>query len=778
MIFDVKTCDIGTPQNITTVTTSARTIKTVVSFFRVLGIITEVGACFRMIIGSVHPRSIFLPMMIDMLNYPVYQDVPSSEDLQYLFENKPLSPIWTDIVPKKPGFLLDNLEDQDNLAMRLNENGLYSNFIVNSWAQIVLSLAIVIGIVIFKALLYIAHKRKYAKLDAIIKEAFHITRWNLPLLMFSGFVPYTVLYSCLQFYSVPPKSFLDALSFVSGLVCLTLTAIFYYLVRHIAKIWISNKRSIVPNDGVITAEHPDFIKKWGNYHVLFTHYSDSSILKRVFLIIFLSRTALVGLLIGLLCRNQVAQTSIIASLSLVAIIYQIILKPLDKRNMIELLTYETIVLIQNISLQILSISNSNASFLRSLSENVSTFGLQKNMSYVVIASYLTFIVISLLFLMWDLLKGLKHCRSVLKDLNARQTKDVWYHLILYILKTSNVNYYHSRNSINKSLSIRATADTHHPVNNTFTCVEHGENISSVSFSLVTYNQSHILKPNNSKSISPLLRQNGDLLGSSLFNESVNNDGHSILNLKEVASEVDLETPVRRKRRYERDMSILTSSPMSFWSLPAKISKKDEPRTPEANRLYRPIAGSRIHIDSKDSSPNILEVNSPMSQFEDLSPSSETKFKIPSLKMMLFGEAPDSKELDTIHELKDVQEETERKRIQHKLQIDTIALKAILERDLKDSKESIVAVSRSISSERRTKSRNNSEEVKEESRDIKIESLVEGLSVSSEKEKKEESKMPSKVMSRSALLRRVMKNDRREAVFNLAREENANKNDDL
>jgi len=123
--------------------------------------------------------------------------------------------------------------------------------------------------------------------------------------------------------------------------------------------------------------------------------------------IFITRALLVGVVFSFLFEHPKAQTLILTLLNIIMIAYDLIKRPfLSTANMIELVCYEIIILIANIS-------------VTALAFNPDDDDLSENVTEVIIVCVFAFSIVAIIFMVYGILSGIY---SAIKTARERKGK--------------------------------------------------------------------------------------------------------------------------------------------------------------------------------------------------------------------------------------------------------------------------------------------------------------------------------------------------------------------
>jgi len=222
---------------------------------------------------------------------------------------------------------------------------LHSNFIVNFWREMVswmIILAIIMGLL---AIQEICQRNNLEKVLPIVEKLVVVWKWNSMLIFIGKSIPDIILYSSLQFRTVHFSSKFVGISLEFAVLMIGVIAMLFTGVVYLANGLVKAKETQSDE------KQGEYFEKWKGYQTLFRGYTDEKSFNSRFYLIYLFRISLPMFIASYLFMAPILQTLLYFVISILMTLYVLWARPVMKTiNFIQLLTMETIMLVVNLCL--------------------------------------------------------------------------------------------------------------------------------------------------------------------------------------------------------------------------------------------------------------------------------------------------------------------------------------------------------------------------------------------------------------------------------------------
>jgi len=350
----IKVCKLGVNNNPREApkVSNMEEIKGLFDANSALGQISGIGMKTTSVLNSNSPSFITLAGVSSMLLYFRYMKIRYPPNLLGYFrmQDYPLISIGFGI--DFPLSLEENIESQ-RLPDVFEFYKLHSSFLVNSWNSLTTLVIVFVTIFIIMGLLFLINKS--SKVHALLGKLLQQAKWNYPLMILCGSFGETVFYSALQFRT----SQFDSLESVLGLfLAIGMVAVSLWIVCQALFIVIAVRKNQKKIRGENVKKQEDSHEKWKDYGILYSEYKENSFLNQSYMTIYLLRNSFFHLIIVTLFNYPLLQAILLTILSVVALTYLLLLRPL--KNLLDLIQTcinEVFLLIVTAGVLILAISN-------------------------------------------------------------------------------------------------------------------------------------------------------------------------------------------------------------------------------------------------------------------------------------------------------------------------------------------------------------------------------------------------------------------------------------
>ena len=278
-------------------------------------------------------------------------------------------------------------------------------FLINYWKSLVM---ILIGVGLFAPfkLLEMTQYSNKSKLGSIFR-LLNVIASNFALTQLYGSLDDIIFYFVLQVRENNFQTSFQKASFAVSIVLSIFAILAFSTNLFILKKYQSSKRSSKKSQQV-------FLQKYENFKMLFQDFKDSGYLKQSFLMIYIVRSIISGLLITNLFEYPLLQTLLLTSLNLLILVYLAVEKPFkESLNIWGQYFCETVLLFVNVSMLGMAF----------IDEMVEESGRAiKIFSKVVIISNMVLVVGSLVFMALSVIKALYVTHKTRKLAKKQQEK--------------------------------------------------------------------------------------------------------------------------------------------------------------------------------------------------------------------------------------------------------------------------------------------------------------------------------------------------------------------
>ena len=312
------------------------------------------------LINSKHCGPIFLAMIADMLQYLKYLEINYPSKLQYIFDMDYTPPI--EMIVDTPQSFTDLVPDY-LLPGRFQRYQPFSSFMVNFWKD-----EIVLGSTVFALLLTYATLfsfKKFRKISSLLLKLKSSLKWNFIMMLFISYYGEIVLFSS---FDIRTNDFSTTWLNMSFFFCMCINFFALFLFQKIVRVILAVKKKsnivAVHPQGQMTAQKPIF----EDYAVVFHDFKHDSMLKIMYVPIFVFRICIFYFAVAYLFSYPLIQMILLTIVSASMILYISVLKPLKNRcEVIEAMIAEVTIMFVNCCVLILAIldrMNSDATALR------------------------------------------------------------------------------------------------------------------------------------------------------------------------------------------------------------------------------------------------------------------------------------------------------------------------------------------------------------------------------------------------------------------------------
>lgn len=333
-------------------------------------------------IGSSLPTNFGLVAKI--LRNIKYLNVTVSDELNEVFTSWKISSGFIDY-PESWGDESDS-GSLPGVFVRYNVRAL---FLLNYWKSFVM---ILIGVSVFTPfkLLEIIPCSKKSRLGSIFR-LLNVVASNFTLTQLYGSLDDIIFYLVLQ---VRENNFQT--SFEKANLAISIVLSLFASLAFFIHFWILRRYQLSQRNQ--NKSQQIFLQKYENFKMLFQDFKDSSYLKQSFLMIYIIRSMISGLLITNLFEYPLLQTLLLTSLNILILVYLIVEKPFKEAlNMRGQYFCEAVLLVVNVSML-------GMAFIDEMVEEDE--GARKILSKLVIISNMVLIVGSLAFMALSVIKAL------------------------------------------------------------------------------------------------------------------------------------------------------------------------------------------------------------------------------------------------------------------------------------------------------------------------------------------------------------------------------------
>ena len=248
----------------------------------------------------------------------------------------------------------------------------------------------------------------------------HIVKWDLVLILFCGNFSSIAFYSSFELRTLHFSSGYAVLSFVSCILINVLVAIVLiktiFIIKHLnpAKSLLRTRRirtRVIQEHS--QADDRQYNSSTESYRFLYKAFKKETLLQTSFMLIFLLRTYISGIVISTLYAHPLLQSIFIFTVSLMVVFYLIVERPLEsKLDLLQLILNEIIVLAVNTCVLAFTVM-----------DHVGNHDLNKRevIGSVIITLNMIFSTLALVFLGFQCIKALV---VVINGLKALKTKGI------------------------------------------------------------------------------------------------------------------------------------------------------------------------------------------------------------------------------------------------------------------------------------------------------------------------------------------------------------------
>jgi len=364
-----------------------------------------------------------------MLQYVRYLDIKMPPRLQYLAYNQDAL-ILSLRFPAKMSADLQEHFAMNEIPDIYVKYGLHSNFLVNFWQEMCNWIVFAILGLIFTALEASCRRFAFSTLERFFEKLRIITKWNFLLVLLGTSVNDIVLFGVLHLRSLKLNSALSGLSFEVCLlaVCILNILIFatYYFVKQ-------QKRNLAFQSQV---RYFEFLKTYNGYQVLYQGFRQNNPLNRGFYLVYIIRFLLPSLVASVLWFSPTAQTVLYILISLVALLYIWLARPMRRKlDYIQLVILECFMLVINCCLFGLVICSN-------MSKSSSYSAIMMADIVVGLNSGITILFIVVLIL--KILQGIKILwrshRAQQHEIFSKIDRTEWLQLLVYFLQQGGMGF--------------------------------------------------------------------------------------------------------------------------------------------------------------------------------------------------------------------------------------------------------------------------------------------------------------------------------------------------
>ena len=351
--------------------------------------------------------------LVKTMQYVKYLDINMPPRLQRLSISKGRNLLSISSGLTMPESLQNKLtqSSQKTVPFVYLKNNLNANFLINFWDDLMTIVIAFLLACFFTAFEKLSHAFNWAYPANIFSTLRNIAQWNFPLMILAINIDDVILFSAIQFKTSSGASLSLFFSVIFILVIITLMGLIYFIA-------VSLRKS--PS------------KKFTGFQVLYSAFRPNNIFNQLFFLFYMLRIGL-PILVAVLAESYpiiICVPQII--ISLVALIYILKMKPFIKKiNHYQMLIFESVVLLMNISMLILTI--------------LSNKGLQNHQLAIILGDLVILgndcINIMCVFF---LIIQVHHEAILLKEKTSKINKPerigLWCRLLFYILQQGNMGF--------------------------------------------------------------------------------------------------------------------------------------------------------------------------------------------------------------------------------------------------------------------------------------------------------------------------------------------------
>ena len=287
----------------------------------------------------------------------------------------------------------------------------HSNFLINFWQEITSWAVVVIAAVLFTIFEGICRIKGWVNARVFFEKLNTITKWNFCLILVMTSVNDIIFYGVVELTSWAEagtgSSALSTFSLEVSLVALGIfIGLIFGLIYMARAFQTARERALLDRDD---EELREFLTKRKDSQVLYRGFRHNTTPNKYFLVFYIMRMSLPALIAALLYSYPMVQITLYLVINVAILGYIIVMKPLARIiNFIQLIIFESIMLIINICLLLLKLNFGN----------IHTKAL---IGDLVIAGNSIINLIAIVFLIFKLLGGIK----ILIQYQRKQPKTQW-----------------------------------------------------------------------------------------------------------------------------------------------------------------------------------------------------------------------------------------------------------------------------------------------------------------------------------------------------------------
>ena len=333
----VRVCYSELSYNYDTIAQARDTFKLIKSLRDAANVLVK----FPALLQTNSPYSAFLGSYSSMAQYVRHMGINYSDKLAALFIVSEYIPVTTSFGFELPQNLQENLADY-SLPKNFDKYEIHSNFLWNTWGLLE-SLLIALALIIVALILSRKYKATF-KPRIILEKFLQIMQWNIPLMMLSSSSTDIFFFGVLHLRSAHLNSFLSALSLFAALAMIF---IIIWMISCVFRIvWALKKAKKNPSDEAILFQEYRIKQTWKNYGLLFHSLSEKSLIRLIYVGVFILRGLIFSLVITCLYKFPLAQASLLLVLNSLMLIYFIFFRPLKRAlHRVQVLVNEILLMI-------------------------------------------------------------------------------------------------------------------------------------------------------------------------------------------------------------------------------------------------------------------------------------------------------------------------------------------------------------------------------------------------------------------------------------------------
>ena len=348
--------DYGTTCSLSLSASDQKQISNIVTVTSTVNTISTVSLATASIASASNPAAVTGSTMVKVLAYTRYLNITHSARLEATFVGLQTSTGVFDSKQIQLGSSTKSKFKEHTAPTMFEKYNVSPTFLIGFWAGLI-SLLILATVALFvmiidKRIIKLENKKLLKRASRKLKDTFQ----NYLITQFYDSYGDVMLFAGLEFRSSKFSSNLSILSFIAAMAMTIIGLVMLYIHIRILKKYQEVRREEEQSNAKTSNKLKKFTDEYSGVKTLFNDFKDNSFIHQAFLLFFVIRSILIGIILTAFVEYPLVQISLFTTTSILMLGYVITVKPFKEvLDFIQQIAFELVILAVNASMLTMAI---------------------------------------------------------------------------------------------------------------------------------------------------------------------------------------------------------------------------------------------------------------------------------------------------------------------------------------------------------------------------------------------------------------------------------------